>query len=669
MTGFAFRKNTIFERDNTKFRIDRVHESGDVLLERIADGKLLIETKFKLLSEFKEGAISACVVSEEDSRQRSRFSRPMEDLPDNIRQEASRRLRYIKAIAEEGTLLFTHEYLDPIIHRVANAIGDSRPPSISSIFRWHRRFLKEQDPRSLIPHSYLRGPRSPHQNELVLKLAGEAIDEAFKASPRASVQSIYPRLANKIAAENRVRLPEDHLVLPSTRTMYRILNRLQAFDLAILKEGQRIAERRFSVVKAQVEAKEILERVEIDHTPLDLFLIDDRSGLPLGRPTLSVAIDHHSRMLLGFHLCYGDPSLAAVIGVLRHAILPKDPPPNAIPGLTVAHTWNCHGRPKTFVVDNGMEFHANELESVALDLRSELRFCPKHQPRFKGAVERFLKTINYHFVHQLPGTSLARWHLRGDYNSAQNAVLTLSEFNHLFQKWVLDVYAQQVHRGTNETPWHRWHEGLKRVEPELPQSTSDLTRRIGQITERALRHDGIVMFGVRYNGSDLEPILRAYGPGVRLRISYDPEDLGEIHVWSPGNSEPVCVQALDQALYRGLTTLQNRLLRQSLKEKGACQTNRAAVLEARQELVAAVDTLIKSRKQRDRRRAAKIRGLSISKVEPAGTPLGHLGGPEAQEKVQLPRKKRFPKEEASDGTPKTYKFFSPTHQSVMEKPQ
>jgi hypothetical protein len=129
------------------------------------------------------------------------------------------------------------------------------------------------------------------------------------------------------------------------------------------------------------------------------------------------------------------------------------------------------------------------------------------------------------------------------------------------------------------------------------------------------------------------------------------------------------VQALDQAQYRGLTTLQNRLLRQSLREKGASQSNKAAVLEARQELVAAVDTLIKSRKQRDRRQAAKIRGLSISKAEPAGKPLGHLDAANVPREVQLPRKNRVPKEGASGTSPVTYEFFRPAQQTVMEKVQ
>lgn len=82
--------------------------------------------------------------------------------------------------------------------------------------------------------------------------------------------------------------------------------------------------------------------------------------------------------------------------------------------------------------------------SAALDIR--IQYCPKHQPRFKGVVERYLKTINYFLAHQLPGTSFARMHHRGEYDPLKHAVLTLAEFKHIFEKWVIDIYAQQKHR-------------------------------------------------------------------------------------------------------------------------------------------------------------------------------------------------------------------------------
>ena len=45
-----------------------------------------------------------------------------------------------------------------------------------------------------------------------------------------------------------------------------------------------------------------LERAEIDHTELDVFVIDEKTRLPIGRPWLFVAIDVFTNMILGHYL-------------------------------------------------------------------------------------------------------------------------------------------------------------------------------------------------------------------------------------------------------------------------------------------------------------------------------------------------------------------------------
>jgi putative transposase len=348
----------------------------------------------------------------------------------------------------------------------------------------------------------------------------------------------------------------------------------------------------------------------MDHTPLDLFLIDEKTWLPLGRPTLTVAIDRYSRMLLGYYLSFGSPSTAAVMGALRHAILPKTLSKADMPSVHIEHTWPCYGLPAQIVVDNGMEFHSNDLDSVAYDLGIHIQFCPKHQPRFKGAVERFLGTVNYNFAHQLPGTSFARFYQRGDYDPQKCALLTFAELKHLFEKWVVDVYAQTVHRGLGTTPWARWHEGLAHHEPELPEDLRVLQRRIGLVKSRCLRRDGIQLNGIRYSGDALQPILSAFGEGVQVRVSYDAEDLGEIQVWGPNDADPVTVLALDQGFARGLTLRQNETLRDLLREQGASAEDPVALQRARNELSQSISELMVSRKQTARRRGAALKGFS-----------------------------------------------------------
>ncbi len=616
MAGFGLQKNMVFDWNRTEFRIDRLQPNGNILLERVEDGCISIVQREELLAEYRNGHISAKPVTSNLGQAVEKvFSRPLDELSQDVQQEVVRRRKYLQAIFVHGRPIFTKEYLSPLILQAAEEINDKYPPSVSSIYRWHRRYQRSGDTRSLIPRFDRRGSRNLKQSTLLMQFASAAIEEAFKISPQATGSNIYTRLIPKVDIANNALPSSEQIKPPSLRTLYRMLTRVDSYDHTVLKNGKVTADNRFRVVKLGVQTQRILERVEIDHTPLDLFLIDEKSWLPLGRPTLTVVIDHYSRMLLGFHLSFDNPSTGAVMGALRHAILPKAPIKQALPDLKTQHKWVCYGRPDVIVADNGLEFHGKDLDSVAFDLGIRLQYCPKHQPRFKGVVERYLKTINYFFAHQLPGTSLARWHLRGDYDPLKHAVLTLAEFHQIFQKWVLDDYAQTVHRGMNETPWARWHEGMRHREPELPESVKALQQRIGKVEERALRNDGIVLHGIRYNSDALAPILRAYGAGTKVRVLYDHEDLGDIQVWGPDSADPICVLALDQGYAHGLTSMQNDLIRAAVREKGASQQNQAALQQAKQDIINAVESLMGSRKQRDRRQAAAMRGLSISKPE------------------------------------------------------
>lgn len=616
MPGFGLRKNLVFEWNGTCHRIDRMQPNGEIVLERMKDENLSIVGQDVLLRAYANGEITSSPTGINGKNVSvPGFSRPLDEVPDAVKNEVARRQHYLQMILTLEDFVFTKGRLQPMILEVAEKIADPHPPSTITLWRWYRRYSATQDIRSLIPRTDRRGSSMLKQSSRVLQLASEAIEEAFILSPRATCVSIYTRLLAKIDADNRQLPTTAQLKRPALRTVYRMLGRVEAYQQVVFREGKAAADKKYRLIKASTRTTHILERVEIDHTPLDLFLVDDKTGLPLGRPTLTVVIDHFSRMLLGYYLSYGAPSLAAVMGALKHAILPKSPVVEVIPKLHVEHAWPCYGRPDRMVVDNGMEFHSKALEEVALDLGSHLLFCPKFEPRFKGAVERYLGTINRFLSHQLPGTSLARLHERGDYDPQKHAVLTLAEFNHIFHKWVLDVYAQTIHRGVHETPWSRWHDGLGHRSPDLPDNVRALQRRIGKIEERSLRHDGILLRGVRYNSAELAPILYAHGIGTRVRVLYDAEDLGTVQVWGPDAQEPICVPALDQSYARGLTELQNKMIQAMVREKGASQQDSAALERAKRELVAVVDELMASRKQRDRRRAGAIRGISSNKPE------------------------------------------------------
>src|SRR5258708_7850233 len=67
-----------------------------------------------------------------------------------------------------------------------------------------------------------------------------------------------------------------------------------------------------------------LERVQIDHTQVDVIVVDEGDRLPIGRPCLMLAIDVASRAVFGFSVSLERPSVVSVALTLVQAVLPKD---------------------------------------------------------------------------------------------------------------------------------------------------------------------------------------------------------------------------------------------------------------------------------------------------------------------------------------------------------
>ena len=637
MNGFSLRKGMVFKLDGIEVRVERIVDNGQIAIENMSDLTLSLTSRSVLLSAYAEGRI---VVDEKsigaDTGSPRRYGRPLSDLPAKTQEIALRRKRYLDMLMESGRFVFSPSALRPLIEKVAKRLKDLRPPSPSTIYRWYRSIRDTDDARTLIPRYDARGPKKPHTTRDVVDLFMESIVEESTRTKAWNIGGVLTRLTGKINHANHFLPSLDQLKLPSRRTLYRLLDRVDEYDVAVVTEGKVAADREYRVTRSGVATRRILERVEIDHTPLDLFLIDEKSGIPCGRPTLTMLIDVYSRMPLGYYLSYDDTSTLAVMRALRHAILPKKPAVPVIPDLKVNHEWPCYGRIECLVADNGAEFHSDSLHKACFGLNTRLFFCPARQPRFKGTIERFLKTCNYSVAHQLPGTSLAKHADRGDYDPLKHAVLTIAEFTHVFEKWLLDVYMQTVHKGIRTTPWKRWHESALSFPPVLPPSATDLATNLGVDAKRSLRHDGICLHGLQYVSDALLPIIQTYGQGVRVRVTYDPDDLGVIGVWPPDSQDRIEVPALHGDYAGGLRLAQHKLVQKYLRERERKDENPEELMQARLEIANAMSSQAFDKRLKTRRRAAKVMGVSNEKPSGSDKPAVKM-----QPKQHAPRGSTF----------------------------
>lgn len=609
MNGYEFLKNCRFDLDDIPYVVRQINPNQSVVTEKAETGEVAVFQREALLRSLTLGSLNFRG-DNSASELMNLYSRPIEELKEPVQKEVNRRLEYVSAIREEALSVLTPQTVMPIRAVVAERIGDAAPPSFTTLYRWMRAFYQCNTFRGLIPRYDRRGPRALYQPNRMMELFQQAADKAFSQSPQASVKAVHDRLFILVKDENSLRPIGHQLKMPSQATTYRLFNRISQYEKTVWREGKRAADLKFTLSGPGAVSNQILERVEVDHTPIDLFLVDERTGMPLGRPLMTLLLDHYSRMPLGYHVGFNAASALAITSAMRHALLPKIFTTSA-DSLEIIQPWPCHGVPQEIVVDNGIEFHGLILERLAFNFGIRILYCPKKEPRFKGVIERYLKTINYSVVHLLPGTSFAKYYQRGDYDPARHAVLTLTQFKNVLEKWIVDVYAHTLHREIGTTPFEKWTSSARTNLPRLPQNANRLIEETGMPLRRSLRHDGIVVYGLHYSGDALATIMRRYGEGMRLTVIVDHADLGKIRICEPESNEAVHVAYANNFEYAdGLTLEQHQLIRTEIRARGQAATDNEALYEAKRAIQIYISELIFSKKHSKRRRGARFASKS-----------------------------------------------------------
>lgn len=157
-----------------------------------------------------------------------------------------------------------------------------------------------------------------------------------------------------------------------------------------------------------------LEQVQIDHTVIDLIVVDDRDRQPIGRPYLTLAIDVFTRCVLGMVVTLEAPSAVSVGLCLVHVACDKRP---WLEGLNVEMDWQMSGKPLLLYLDNAAEFKSEALRRGCEQHGIRLDYRPLGQPHYGGIVERIIGTAMQMIHDELPGTTFSNPDQRGDYDS------------------------------------------------------------------------------------------------------------------------------------------------------------------------------------------------------------------------------------------------------------
>lgn len=545
-----------------------------------------------------------------------KIQRSLAEFTEHQRQTALLKLHYLQQICPYGQVLNRRKEL-PAALRASFAnlpeglrakYGLLRPPSVASFYAWRKAWINSgYQLRSLVDRFDLRGRRPDETPAKLLPFIEQAIVEKYETKYRPTLKETIDYAAGLVERHNLLVPPLDALPRPTRRQVMREVHRRDRYVMLERRHGRAQAQAATRVYRKKEEPERLLDRVEVDHSPLDILVLTSENGL-VARPYLTVLIDVASRMVLGLWISVRTPNRATVLRALKVSIQPKD---QLLRGYKIKNEYPAYGTPRELFLDNGREFHSSDFESAALDLGITLVYCPSRQPRFKGVVERWLKEINYSFMHLLPGTTFDRYFKRGELDSQKDAVFLLEDLTRLIWKWIVTVYACEYHRGIRTCPLERWKELLPLGKPVLPKRADVLSVYLSPTERRTLSSKGIEINSQHYVCPTLDDLRHRLG-NVDLTVRPDLDDLGRVWVLHPESDAYFEAYSTMPAYANGLSVEHDEWIRRLARERYAALPHQQAVLLAKQDLNEEVAAMV------DAGTAAKAAAASkSSKSRPA----------------------------------------------------
>lgn len=524
-------------------------------------------------------------------------------FPSKHSEEAIHRRKYLDALmGRDYSKLPSEEIMREELKKVAAAIGDAFAPSISTIRRWASKYIGK-DVTKLVPRHAKKGRAACIQGELETIL-GDVISEVYLTAVRATVSKVVAEFEDRVKQRNRAHLPSDQLKTPNGMTVRRYLARLDPYLVDEVRLGKHAAKRKHRVAADILRVHEILERWEIDHTPLDVQLVDEETGLVIGRPYLTIVLDRFSRMVMGYLLHLSAPNTESVLRAIERSIRPKSELLKRFPNVT--NEWWARGLPARIVPDNAAEFHAGDLILGFDELGIEIMYPASRAPQKKGAIERFFSTQNLGLIHNLPGTTFSNTQQRGDYDSEKNACFTLPQLEAVVVKWIVDAYHQTPHRGLNgRTPAQVWSAAEAKHVISLPVDLDSLECILARRASVKIHHYGLEVGTLGYHSTELAQLRTRLGEDEKVSVRYR-DEAG--HVWVHDRFRNVFIQvpAKDKRMI-GMSREMWKAAEKALRDVNGEKPNFDATHKFYQELQEDIHEARRSQRSRVRREAARAK--------------------------------------------------------------
>jgi len=427
---------------------------------------------------------------------------------------AKRRAEVIGALAADGVVSVD------AADTAAVELGITRRHVYTLVRRWRCGTGVVSD---MLPGRSGGGAGSGRLAEPVEAVVRDVLHRKYLARQRPSAAVVYREITQTCRSRG--------LRVPSYNAVARRIARLDPVVSVRRREGADAARSRVGAGGVAPVVEVPLAQVQMDHTVVDVIVVDEQHRLPIGRPYVTVAIDVYSRSIVGMVLTLEAPSATSVGLCLAHMVTDKRPWLERV-GLAVS--WPMSGKPVELYLDNAAEFHSEALNRGCDQHGIELRYRPLGQPHYGGIVERVIGTLMSR-VHELPGTTFSNPAQRGDYDCDASACLTMGEL----ERWLalaVCSYHGQVHGTTGQTPAALWAAGTAERSPTTVTNEASFLVDFLPVVRRTLTRTGFVIDRVHYYSDALRPWIARRETLGRFVIRRDPRDISRIWVLDPDDN-------------------------------------------------------------------------------------------------------------------------------------
>lgn len=467
-----------------------------------------------------------------------------------------------------------------------------------------RRYLTDARLTGLLPRR--RGP------ERGISLLDEAVDAVI----REVIDTVYltrqrPRIVH-LVEEVRRRCVTEGLRVPSRKAITARVQARPAREVVAKREGRKAARERYFPAVGSLEAHWPLSLIQIDHTLVDVIVVDSETRAPIQRPWLTLAIDVCTRCVAGFRLSLEPPSATSVALCLSHAALSKE---SWLAERGIDADWPVRGIPERLHLDNAKEFRSEALKRGCEQYGIAIDYRPVRTPHYGGHIERLIGTMMGK-VHLLPGTTFSDVREKGDLDPEKTAAMTLDEVERWLGHAIAGVYHRDLHRSLGITPLAAWKRGVSGDDTTLgrgePTAVADPRRFLIDflpIARRRIRRDGVALHSIAYWADVLSTWIGHPEPMI---VRYDPRDLSRIYLLGP---DGVYYDLSYRDLRRPPISLwEHRLALKRLHENGRSLVDEEAIFRTIEAMRTIADGAVRAsktaRRQRERRPHAVVEGRS-----------------------------------------------------------